>query len=406
MSVRNLLMVSLLSVVHVATAQLTITKFIQSASEAPQVRALETQADYLSLKPYQLSPLQKLEFRTKNRELQSDQQEFALRLTPSNPWEVKYNNQYFRNYRTSLQLEKGLALKDALLTRYYAVIELAHLSELRSLSQLSLASVQQQLNVMHQLSGSGQFDGEELVKLEMAQLNGMVEVETIEYEIFSQQGEISKLLSTDTEANWSYQDVLSPARMTVVLDSLHQLQTLAARIAYQRNRVDLYKAEYRLEKSNVNLGFLQTSYDHRRVVQDRTPFNWSLGITIPIVNPNKGDMAKKKLDQLEAEEFLIGLEAETNQEVSNRWRQVQLALKRYNILHEKIEQMAKSPMVANLTTLNNNDPFVALKFNDSVLRMKTLEAKMRRLLLLAFINYLAASDHLQQTPVVDFLSLR
>ena len=116
-------------------AQVTISDFIRSAEDDQEVKSVDAQINYLKSKPYRLSPLQKLEFRTQNRELLYSQQEYALRLNPANPWEMRSNNKYFEEYSSSLSIEKEVALKNALVDRYNLVILYLYYFELKSLAE-------------------------------------------------------------------------------------------------------------------------------------------------------------------------------------------------------------------------------------------------------------------------------
>ena len=83
-----------------------MAEFLRSASMDVQVTSLNEQLRYLGNKPYRLSPLRETEFRLRNYELESDQMRYALRFSAANPWEIKYNNQFFRDYSESLKLEQ------------------------------------------------------------------------------------------------------------------------------------------------------------------------------------------------------------------------------------------------------------------------------------------------------------
>lgn len=408
MSIRFVLLLFALFLASPALAQIRISDFVKATTEAPQIKSLDSQVGYLEGKPYKLSPLQKLEFRTQNRELQSTQQEYAFRITPANPWETRSSNLYFRNYQSALTLQKGLVLKEALLERYRLVIEFIFQSDRWALVKENKQLLDQQLQVLDQRTSSTLFDPNEYMRLKIATVDQFVQQEEITLEMISQRNTIAKLYpqSYQKEIQWNSRDLISIERLEAIVDSVQQTSTGSARLAYQQKRIDLFKSEYKLEKTKVNIGFLQTDYDRRRVAQDRTPFNISMGLTIPITNPNKGSMAKSKLDWLEAEQKLEGLQQETITEKEQKLQQVKNYLTKWKELHEKIATLSISPLPANLATIQNGDPMVMIKFNESVNNLLALEAKMRRSLFLSYIDYLAAADQLQQTPVVDFLSSR
>jgi hypothetical protein len=102
-------------------AQLTVSDFIRSSIHAPEVHVFDDQISFLNQKSYRLSPLQKFEFRFRNREMMEGFNEYGLRFTPTNPWEMKYTNKYFQAFQGSLSLEREVLLKEVLVSRYYLV---------------------------------------------------------------------------------------------------------------------------------------------------------------------------------------------------------------------------------------------------------------------------------------------
>src|SRR5687767_2778916 len=114
------------SIARIGYGQVTVGTFLQSAVNDPKVKSIKEQIRYLNEKPYRLSPLQRLELRGQNRELDVNQFEYGVRLTPANPWEVRNNNQYFKSFTSTLAFEQELVLKEALLDRYYSVIEYSY----------------------------------------------------------------------------------------------------------------------------------------------------------------------------------------------------------------------------------------------------------------------------------------
>src|SRR5689334_15617377 len=111
--------------------QVTINEFLKSALDDSELQSYDAQLKYLESKPYRLSPLQKLEFRTKSNELDPGRQDYAIRINPANPWEMKSNANYFKGYQSVLAFEKDFAWKESLLTRYLLIIELLYDTEMK-----------------------------------------------------------------------------------------------------------------------------------------------------------------------------------------------------------------------------------------------------------------------------------
>jgi hypothetical protein len=391
---------------HPAFSQVTISEFIHSAAESPEVKSADAQINYLQSKPYRLSPLQKLEFRTQNRELVYNQQEYALRFNPANPWEMKRNNKYFQEYQSSLSFEKEVALKAALVDRYNLVILYLYYYELKSLAEENEKRVVKQLSILERQSASSFFDADEYVKLKVEQLDKSVEKEETDFDWQSQKAAVNQFYPAASGRNiaWETQIFISVDRMERVADSLKAQTIRPLEIAYRQQKVNVARSQYNLEKSNINLGFLQTSYDQRRVNQDRTPIDISLGVTIPITNPNKGDMARRKLDEIETEYDLKEAQLESQTSLENSYLKLKESIARYRDLQHKIEELKNSSLQKDLTLLKSGDPLIALQFESGINKLRVLQSKLRRKALTYYVEFLTESDHLQQMPLINYLS--
>lgn len=394
------------SSISISTAQITMVGFLQSAFEAPGVNAAQAQLSYLQTKPYTLSPLQKLEFRTRINEMSVDKQRYALRFAPANPWEMRSNNRYFKEYQTYLSIGSKLALKEALMERYQVICELVYYQRLKSLADENVQLIEKQLNVMQRQSTSSFFDADEYVDLKVEHLDKVVNVEEATFELMNQQSLVNKLYpaSSGKKIEFDLNDLISVEQINSVIDSLKQQEVNSLLVAYHQQKLSVDKSRYVLEKNNINLGFLQAEYDERRVEQDRTPYTIGLGVTIPITNPNKGDMARQKLNSIETEYELIEAEADEKANKESSYSRVKEIINHYNALKSKISELENSELAANLSLVKEGDPMVRIKYHTSLNKLRVVEEKLKRKVYVYYIEYLFAGDYLQQTPLVNYMT--
>jgi hypothetical protein len=387
-------------------AQFSVNEFLGSAVNEEKVKSLQDQVSFLSNKPYRLSPLQRLEFRSQTPELNVDLNQYAIRVTPANPWELKSNNRYFSALSSSLASENEIVLKDALIERYYCVIEHAYLQQIRSLVIEHGTLLNAQIHVLEKQSGSSFFDADDYLDLQVDLLDKQVEIEEVDLELMKVVTEAEKLagLPVKDSLAWAFQQLIPIETAKRIVDSLtaSSIGNLVQR--YQQQKIDLAKSEYQLEKSNINLGYLQTEFDNRRYDQNRTPINFSFGFTIPLTNPNKADMAKRKLDIIEAQHDL-DQEKKTGQFEDELMQQkIARMIYRCHNLQTKIAELDNSALASTLSTIKGGDPRVVLRFQENKVKLKVMLAKLQRELLFAYVDYLAFSDYLQQKPLKNFLS--
>jgi hypothetical protein len=389
-------------------AQVSIDEFLGSAITDPEVQTFQDQISYLNKKPYKLSPLRELQLRTQNRELLPTQQEFGIRLSPANPFEVQSQNKYFKEFNSALSFEKEFVLKEALVVRYLTVIEYLYYSDLLQLTIENSKSLEEQLDILEKQSGSRYFDAEDFIDLKMDQLDYAVEVEEIEFELSNQLHRVSRTYppAHQRQVNWRFDGIISAAQIRRVVDSLEQLSIKTSWVAYQEQRIRVAQSQYKLEKNNINIGFIQGSYDNRRVNQERNPISLSAGLTIPITNPNKGDMTKRKLDIIEAEyDFKEETyEAETDKKILSD--KVRGLVGRLESLDRKMKELKESNLPMTLSSIRGGDPVVLVQFTLNLNKLLTLQHKVRRELMISYVEYLAFVDQLQKEPLINFFSPR
>jgi len=390
----------------ITSAQVTIREFLKSAVDDPELRSYDARLEYLKKKPYQLSPLQKLEFRTKNNQLDPDRQDFALRLNPANPWEIKSNRNYFEGYQSLLTLERDFAWKEALLQRYLLIIELLYDTEMKILIEEDQKLTESLIAIMDKQQYSDFFDGEDFIKLKLRQMDQMAEWEETSFEISNQ---VSKIVAHYPNASqrtvaWTYNQVISIKQLEKVVDSLARLDEASATEQYHQQMITQANQEYKLEKSNINLGFLQTEYEPYRTEQDRTPWSISLGVTIPVVNPNKGDMTKKKLEVIEAEHELEETKAELTAEKKILHDEIKSLINRHQALAAKVEELKAGGFSKTLATMKDSNPAAMVQFNSNIMKLSVIMLKLKENIMLKYIEFLESTDRLQHRPLVNYLS--
>jgi hypothetical protein len=387
------------------SAQITVSEFIASSLESPEVRVFDEQISYLDQKSYRLSPLQKFEFRFRNREMMEGYNEVGLRFTPTNPWEMKYTNKYFQAFQGSLSSEREVLLKEVLVSRYYMVAYTLYYSELRNMYADVKELVDRQIAILEKQQTSSFFDADDYVELKMKQLNRMVEFEEADFEF---QDQLRKMEKAYTKNNtnpiiWDQSKFITVEKIKWLLDSLVREELKPAVVSYQEHRLAMAEHDYKLEKSNFNLGFFQTSYDNRRAIQDRVPVNISFGINIPITNPNKGDMAKRKVKAIEESYELEDVTKDADIERHVSYQNLVSLIKRYEILENRIAELEDSKLIKSLSTLKGGDPLIVVQYREDILKLSTLLVKLKRDINIMYIDYLAASDHIQRSPIINFL---
>jgi hypothetical protein len=389
-----------------SNAQENFAAFLSSAGQDPQLELYNNQINYINKGQYQLSPVRGIELRTQNNRLGSGQQQYGLRVNPANPWEVKYTNRVFTTQREILSLQKELVFKEALEKRYQLVNDLLFLNEINTIRKAIFQNGENQLLVLEKQKGSSFFDAEDYVELKLEQMEEQTALEAFGFEILQKLTEIEGLFPAAalTAPRWTYNGLITLPRIHKVVDSLMVSPLYTTRLAYRQERIKLADYEHAQQKANINPGFIQTEYTPYRFSESKNPMGLSMGINIPLFNPNKADMAEKKLDMLHAQSQLVLEKQQAEEDV----KRLLLALKNDLERHQKLEQMINtynlSETFATINALTKNNPLVTLKFNVQLMKLQKVQLQVKKDIYRRYIQLLAASDLLNQKPLINFFS--
>ena len=385
--------------------QLTIKDFLQSAESDIALKATDEQSGYLQDKPYSLSFINRLQFRMQNNEgISRETQRYGLWLSPTNPLAISSTNKYFKSYAESLIFEKEMILKKALADRYFMIIEFLYFSELKALYEKDKNLVDAQIDVLEKQLSTDFFNPADFTELKLRQISKSVEVEEALFDVDNQIARIDNKYTDGyiKELNWKYEEIISVKQIEKILDSLITIEVPSILLNYEENKIEMARQSYFIQKSNINTGFIQGNYLPNET--KKMPWGWVAGITIPLVNPNKGDMAKKELKVIEERNKKLISQANLQAEKNTIVDKLKKLISRYNSVKDKIDKLDINSVTSTLSSMRTNNPIIALKLNSEVLKLHLILLKLKQNILAGYIEFLSTHDQLQQKPLINYLS--
>jgi hypothetical protein len=387
--------------------QLTISEFLRSAEQDPQLNVFSTKLTFLNEKSYRLAPIKNVELRTQNNQLRSGEQQYGIKVTPVNPWLIRNNNRLYDSYRITLSLEKDLVLKNALEKRYQLVIELLHLSEMHRIREELLNTIVQQIRIYEQQKASDFFDPEEYVELKLSLLEEKSDAESLSFDLNQKLKEIDRLYpdASITFCDWSYESIVPLPKLENLLTGLLNGPLYSTRIAYHKEKITLADNAYLLEKSNINIGSAQTEYlPASRESNKKADLGITLGVTIPLFNPNKGEMAAKRLKIIEAKSALSIEKQQAEAELKMLLESLKNSIRRYNLLDQELASYNVNETIRVISSMNKNNPLVTLKLKSRLLKLEKAKSLLKSQLYQTYVKILAATDVLNQKPLLNLLA--
>lgn len=253
---------------------------------------------------------------------------------------------------------------------------------------------------------STSFDADNYVKLKLDQIEKTIELEEVHFEIENQGRKVAALYEQAglSIIEWQTTALISLEKLEAVVDSLSQEQVTGGEVAYRENKVDLATRAWQLEKSNISMGFLQTQYQNYRIEQGRAPWNLSLGFTIPVFNPNKNDMAKRRLNIIEAEGDLFKAKDEQQAGRELYYQKIKSLIVRYRDINTMMQELNLGTLGHALQQINNSNPIGVIRLQGNLIKLKTMASRLKQEIYLSYIRFLGYSEVIQQLPLVNYLS--
>jgi hypothetical protein len=237
------------------------------------------------------------------------------------------------------------------------------------------------------------------------ELDYQIDAEEVEYE---RAGHIHYMESILTDVHehpvsWTPADLISVAALRSVIDSMVTASVKSTLVAYEQQKIRTAQSQYKAEKYDWNVGFIQGTYDQWRNEQGDVPLILSFGVSIPLTNPNKPEMARRKLDVIEAEFDLKESDAETNRDRIIFQDRLVMLMNHYDKLERQVNDLKSGNLAQSLSRIKGGDPLVFVQVNQRIAKMEVLLLKIKREIYTSYVNYLTFTDRIQRGPLVNFL---
>ncbi len=390
-----------------ATAQVSMEEFLGAAFQSQKLQTLDQQQNFLLTKPYQLAPIRKLAFQTTSNQLDRTRQDYSFRVLPSNPWEVRNTNNYFKTYSELIKIDQERQLRDALRERYLLIIEWGYWDEILMLKQEEKDNTQKLLSIMEAQRLSVNFNPEEYVELKLDQVDQAIELEEMAFNRDAIQKKVEALYEAAKQKSigWNGASLMTVEKMEELTNRARQEgSNTGSELAYREKQIELAMRKWQLEKSNINVGFIQTQYEPFREESNRRPWSISMGLTIPLFNPNKGDMAQRKLQVIEAQGVFEQTKLAQRQGKDFAYEKMMNLLSRYKDVSKMTADLNFGDLANTLQQLKSNNPTTVVRLQNRSLRLKVLTARLKREILTSYIDFLMYAELLQQQPIINYLS--
>ena len=284
--------------------QFSMEEFLSTSRDDLTLNPSKAKLDFLKENNFNGPWISRVEFRTRSNDANISQEDFRFRLTPGNPGEIKANKRYYDKQVALLNTAYQEELNDALVFRYALAID--HIFEFGRKANLEKQLVinRQLIDMMSSSTGAYNMDIGDLVDAESDELDMKLEIENSKIYLHEIEYLIKEFYDFSGELDWSQAGLIELNDILNLFAEFKGKSTGQHINLVKRDKEHALAAErFNIEKSESlrNIGYFQAEYDTERGNEAFDHFGYQIGIRIPIVNPDKPQLNRRKLALMDDE---------------------------------------------------------------------------------------------------------
>ena len=393
----NLKILSILALcAHGLNAQFDPNVYLGRLTTEAEVAAIQKRIEFLRTEDVSSPFVREVEVRARMRDLETSPDDYRFRLSPLNPAERKANQRYFDVLRQQFESEKRVVWSNILTSRYLNLIRLAHIEAMERVNRTALERYQNLIMSNNQ----GEYSGKERIRLEKRVLF----VNLDQSELKHDKEEVAYLIgkSVDFEGPLSLAgfNLISPESIARSYRSLlaDSLQNVLVHNEQQKVRVREAELEVNEKESFGDIGFVQAEYrgDNGNTAAERLGFQ--VGVSLPIVNPDRPDLQRRRLELIEEQYELTEIETELEDEQFAHENLLKLRLRQYQRLDSTLTVIKTFDQAAI------NDVETLLEIEDFKHDLEVRMLSVYEDLLIEYIGLLEKRGLLVREPLINYLS--
>jgi hypothetical protein len=391
---------------QVALAQFDINEFIGSARSDLSLESAKAKLEFLKDNNFNGPWLSRVEFRTRSNDANISQEDFRFRLTPSNPAELKAYKRYYQKAVAFQNIEYRDLLNSALKKRYRLVID-------HYFASTEIENLQQQLQINHdiiaminQSPGRYSLDLGDLIDAESDELEMNLAIEDARIEIDEVEYLMKAHHNFEGDVKWQSFQLLDVEDILTILQEI-KIDTNAQHVNLvkmeQRHSIAAERINIEKSESYRNIGFIQAEYDTDRGDAAFDHFGYQLGLRIPIVNPDKPDLNRRKLAIMDDAALLEDKRDEYNREKELVALRIDRYASQFKEVEEKIDQMKLKDYLRFQRLDRSIDISDLIKMNEFFMELLEKRNEIAKNLYEDYLEYIDLSGKLAEVPLRNYL---
>lgn len=378
--------------------------YLRTATTDQSLEKYYAQMDFLRNNNYTPDFLNRLELRIGTEQADISLDRYRVRISPSNPMEIRANKRYHSRHQDYVNAEYNVALNQALVNRYHIIIEHYYYTQLSRLLEVRQRTTTGLLQLIG-ASSMERIDMDDIISIEST----LSEFETELSELAMEREEMEYHIKLDLPAmeGIDWQD-LGMIDIQGVKDYMSREETLENEqniyVAEAQQYMLLQEQMFKVNKAEArsNIGYLQANYHLDQGETFNEHLGLQVGVRVPIVNPDKADLARNRFKLIESEKEIATTKTLVKRQSELLAIRLGHLFEQHRLLQDRIEKAGKMKIVSPAD--KNIEAFQIVKLQNFSSELQEKQLKVARDIYFAFIEYLSVKGVLAERPFRNYLS--
>ncbi|KPA11844.1 conserved hypothetical protein, secreted [Candidatus Magnetomorum sp. HK-1] len=388
-------------------AEITINDYLATAFKDEALVYQTEKIAFLKNSSSNTPYINEVELRMQIDEFEDSKHKYTVRMN-MNGWGE--HSQGKKVYEASLkynETERAILLNDSLKDRYIDIIGYNYLEMLMVLKDSLMHVYTDRVEVLKKSVGTLQFDAVELIDTERELLDLQLDMVNIKNEKVVIEEKIKLFFSTENEDILIIKDMID---IYSIQDKIIKLkgsfEQKNVHIQHGQYNFEMADAKYKLEQAEnkTYLSFLEASYDMDQKEKFEKAFTFEFGVTIPIVNPNRLDINRRKLNSLKAKSNWMNVKKNIQMNFYALSRKIKRLITQYDIISMQKKKSRTEETFDIFRQMDGANPLILLKLKESMLKNEITLLKIQHQIYETYIKLLDCSGELSSTPLINYLS--
>lgn len=385
--------------------QISITDFLESYRNEESVIFQKNKFYKLSTLSYDLSYIEKLEFRTETNDFDLRKQEYLVRVSPNSFRNVKTQRQYRETVRYMTEMELEATKSEAMRIRYDLVVDDIFLNKILTIKNKQATLLKDKVTLLKRSISLPDFDVMELIEAEGDVQKNQREILDLENAILTTKNTIQRNFSSDKKIQIKEDRIVTIENVKTLLKKMTSPKVVHPKLEVQAAKVYNKMLEYQWEtaKTKFSLGYVQAKYGYNVEDNFRKSFSLGIGFDIPFKNLGRIELNELEINVRASESQFRDLKNEITEGKYIQLQQLENLIRKYELVAQQLKDGQAEYALREYQKIAETPPKALIKLRENTLNIEMLLQELEYKIIQTLVAYLDYSGMLIQKPLKNYL---